>query len=185
MQKLPALRKEGAAPAWQVERLSRWFSEWKLHTILDDEPGPDGSPGSPGKADLVGLVNAYEPAIESGQLRLLAPRGKVTSARPIYVAVLEQPGRGHYLCAPFGRFSEPALPGELRLLQDVPALRVLCVWNAVVLPEESLAGSWHVGALDSDALGAVTAVRAYLDRGHQLGCPSPVSSAAVLPFHLY
>ncbi|MDP6505588.1 MAG: hypothetical protein QF886_18350, partial [Planctomycetota bacterium] len=73
-----------------------------------------------------------------------------------------------YLCAPFGRFSEPALPGELRLLQDVPALRVLCVWNAVVLPEESLAGSWHVGALDSDALGAVTAVRAYLDRGHQL-----------------
>jgi len=62
--------------------------------------------------------------------------------RPVYVAVLRQTGGTSWMVVPFGRFADPAIPGELRTGLRALPLRVLCVWNAHVMTQEALARAW-------------------------------------------
>jgi len=78
----------------------------------------------------------------------MQPYVSVAKHRPLYLAVLEEAeARRRVLVAPFGRFSEPALPGELATDLAPVCLKVLCVWNARWLAAELIDQSWWVAEL--------------------------------------
>ena len=180
MKRLPELEKPTETPSWQTERLSRWFVEWQIEWILKETEIEDDEIRDAGDVpDPAVLVEELQPGIATGQIRLLAPRSAATSVRLLYMAVIDSPRADQYLCIPFGRFSEPAFPGEWKTAREAMALRVLCVWNACVLPESVLARAWVVGELNEDEARAVSAVRANIDSGH--GLPPAVEQATGAP----
>ena len=140
----------------QSERLARWLHEWQVEDALR-EPSETAGPPAPVEAgnrcriDLGGLAAdpARDPAPAAGQVRLLSPLLTDTIEWPLYVALLCRESYG-FVLAPFGRFSEPAVPGELLSGRDTPALRVLCLWNARVPPARALRLSWVVDRLSGE-----------------------------------
>jgi len=85
--------------------------------------------------------------------------------RPVYVAVLARFDAGHYLVAPYGRFAEPAIPGELETRRHEPSLQVLCVWQAQAMQAEELARAWFAGELEDGESREALAIHAFIDRG--------------------
>lgn len=169
MKELPKLEKLGETPSRHVECLSRWIVEWKIETILGEDEGDHAAGRVTGeRSDLDAVVEAMHSDIAIRQIRLLAPGLDASYARPLYMAVVDHAGAGRYLCVPFGRFSEPAFPGELKTGREALTLRVLCIWNACFLPESLLERAWSVGELDTDELAGVSDVRAYLEHGQHL-----------------
>ena len=120
------------------QRLWRWLLAWESDRQAADEPLPDG-PVPPCEPDTV--------APAAGQIRLLQPRNAATVRYPVYCAVLAAGPDGTLLTAPFSRYQDPALPGELLLSGMPPGLSVLAVWMAGLLPAGQLAFSWAAGKL--------------------------------------
>jgi hypothetical protein len=141
---------ESASP--QLQRLSRWLKEWQLDRILRKELANDQEPQT--RFSTLAAAGAGTPygnagkSTEIGEIRLLHPAGGGLDQRPVYIAVLEDRPDNTFLIAPFGRFAEPALPGEwLTGLKPVP-LRVLCLWNSRGIAGAQLASmSWPAGRL--------------------------------------
>jgi hypothetical protein len=68
----------------------------------------------------------------------------------VYFAVLDERPNNVVLIAPFGRFAEPALPGEwLTGLKAMP-LRVLCPWNSRIVGGAALHASWCAGRMTAE-----------------------------------
>lgn len=143
--------------------LAAWLQEWALDGRLRGAPEAAAmpcrfapAPSSPavGQAPRAG-------APRPDDILLLPPGNAATRLRPIYVAVLEQLTPGSWLVAPFGPFSLPALPGELRTARRATPLRVLCVWNRATLPTAPLAAAWRVGRLQPRERAWVVALLAH------------------------
>lgn len=139
-------------PTSQRERLSRWLREWDIDRVL---PGSEEDNAAvhiaftalPGELQKHVAPSSGERPIEPGQVRLISPALKAGHRLPLYVAILSG-GKGKmYLVAPYSRFSEPALPGELLTHRSSACLRVLCLWNAVGVGVDIVGESWFVDKL--------------------------------------
>jgi hypothetical protein len=127
----------------QMQRLALWLKEWELDRILRKELAKDQAPQKRSSAGLSHDKAGKSPAV--GEIRLLHPAGVGGDQGPVYIVILENRPDNTFLIAPFGRFAEPALPGEwLTGLKPVP-LRVLCLWNSRVVAEATLNRSWRAG----------------------------------------
>jgi hypothetical protein len=126
----------------QRRKLGRWLEEWKLAQILRSDTDAESVSASTEHVD-----SSVPP--KTGQIRLMFPvRGEVKDDRPLYVVILEQRGAENFLIAPFGTFTEPALPGEwLTGLKAMP-LRVLCLWNSREVSAHAMGKSWMAGRMD-------------------------------------
>ena len=186
--KLPELRLN-KAPVEQRERLRRWLTEWEVDSEL---PGPPPVPSAAesreaGNAPVAAWLADDSPRM--GQVRLLVPSPGRADRRPVYVAVISEIS-GSFLVAPFGRFSEPCLPGELCTDIDSPALRVLCVWNAVRIASALLARSWHASDMPNELLRDTSALHDALEEGkpvpgHLMSRVGPPSWHPADPRRLY
>ncbi|MBP7831242.1 MAG: hypothetical protein KA248_15140 [Kiritimatiellae bacterium] len=155
MKKLPCI-KAVAPETERTRRLRQWLRERSVDLALRDDP-EEAEPAAPGA-----FLEAGPPAA-AGQVRLMHPQAEATSARLCYLAVLREARPGLFLAAPFSRFSVPALPGEWRTPRSESPLRVLCLWNARLLPAASLGRSWFVDELPgpeaSEALAVFDALK--------------------------
>ena len=155
--KLPELETTSADDR-QRARLARWLREWRIAVTLQDEsPGMGEAPVIPGSSG--------DRPVEAGQVRLLMPCGPVTRVRPVHVAILRAVGRDASLAAPFGRFAEPAVPGEWLTGRTAAPLRVLCVWNGREWPAGGLEQSWFVTELTADECRAADRIGESLASG--------------------
>ena len=132
----------------QLRRLERWVREWEIHRHISDDPDVpeetlETTPWRESAPDVA-------PSAAAGQIRLVHPRFLAPHAPPLYVAVLRPERTGAWLAAPYGPFSEPALPGELLTGRTQPCLRVLCLWNARLLPGRLAGQTWIADSM-SDA----------------------------------
>jgi len=170
MSKLPSIRTI-PAPAWQRDRLDRWLLEWQIdRALVDSEDEPASDLEYPQAEDTPAAEVApfsAEPAVSTGQVRLFSPRVCSPDTRPVYFAVLGRE-EGGFLLAPYGRFSEPAIPGELLTGREAMPLRVLCLWNARKLPVETASESWFIDDLSENEMREATAVLGHAGRGDEL-----------------
>ncbi|MBA4389007.1 MAG: hypothetical protein C0404_13580 [Verrucomicrobia bacterium] len=141
-------------------RLDLWLREWEVDQALPADPdATEGArataPAKPAgsRIELRATGSVPEP-VSAGQIRLLHPLpDNRTDIRPFYVAVLHvDSSGGNVLVAPFSRFKNPAVPGELKSGLDGIHVRVICVWNARLLPGPFVARSWVAGELSGDRL---------------------------------
>jgi hypothetical protein len=168
MKKLPAYSLI-QTPLWQKERLARWLAEWDVDRNLG--PAPRTVAKSPGRPSPLGegvpgflassgprILSAGENSqICAGQIRLLYPHAGATRMRLLYVAILEV-NSARLLVAPFGKFTEPAMPGEWLTGRSEPGLRVLGLWNARSLPLSIIPDSWLVELLPESTVADARAV---------------------------
>jgi hypothetical protein len=133
-------------PPAQQRRLGRWLAEWKLDCLLRSST-PEESVAATGQSvEGMSLKNSSPPDV--GQIRLFHPAPKrEADHRPIYVAILEKRSGNAFLIAPFGRFAEPAIPGEWRTGFRAMPLRVLCLWNARIVAAAVLKSSWQASRI--------------------------------------
>src|ERR1041384_8207069 len=141
MKQLPRIRVK-KAPPWQRRRLARWLAEWTIDKHL-----PAVTPLKPSNPRAATLRRSPSPAVRTprtraveeteiaeSQIRLLYPQIPAARPRLLYVAGLREEAFDRFMLAPFGKFAEPALPGEWLTGRSEPSLRVLCLWNARSLP---------------------------------------------------
>ena len=169
MKKLPKIRLIRPRVA-QKRTLIRWLNEWRIEQALqneDEAQAVDGRRYAAKEQKRIPLQYDLEP-VRAGQIRLFHPFSKETSARARHVVVLMGCDDGSWLVAPFGRFSEPAVPGEWRTRLRVPALRVLCFWNGRSISESSLARSWVVGRMSASKLARAITIHKCLAAGKKI-----------------
>ncbi|MFH0953682.1 MAG: hypothetical protein V1873_05085 [Verrucomicrobiota bacterium] len=161
MKKLPRARI--VRPAVVVSRrLLRWLREWHIDRLLTEEREGVGRAVRPVEPKLLSLVGGEKAApVRVGQVRLLFPASEFSRARPRYVAVLARRKEGH-LVAPFGRFAEPAVPGEWLTGRGAAPLRVLCIWNARLMPATSVRRSWLIDNLSRCELDQALALHLHV-----------------------
>lgn len=149
-----------------AERLGRWLAEWRLDQALPWAAEADPRDVSPETTWTAPLRPWKAPQIHPGDIWLLPPW--TAAARPLCVAVLALRDKERGLVAPFGRFSEPGLPGEWATGIDAPLLRVLCVWNTRWMNAAFIRRGWRAGRLSHRALERSAALRWFLACGAQL-----------------
>ena len=162
-QKLPDIRM-ARAPDWQHERLARWLAEWRIELALGETPTAGRMP-APLRAEVRAELGGDTGMPEAGHIRLLYPHLAAAWHRPVCLAILAQRNGPEFLAAPFGPFSEPATPGELRTGRAEAPLRVLCVWNARWFTPTVFRGSWKVDTLTGEDLEAANRVLAACEDG--------------------
>jgi hypothetical protein len=80
------------------------------------------------------------------------------------VAILQEETDNRLLLAPYGRFSEPAIPGELLTGRTAPPLRVICPWNFLVTNRLRLEHSWLVSDMaDTETAEALSVLAHTVD----------------------
>ena len=168
MRKLPKARIL-RVPANQKRALARWLSEWRIDKMLRED---DRSPSASGSRDPETAYKSSGPLYDMksaavGQIRLLHPVSHETAKRPRYIAVLKDNGDGSWLVAPFGRFSEPAVPGEWKTGRNIPVLRTLCIWNAQRLSDTVLARSWVVDRMTASRVAQAVTIHGFLAESRQ------------------
>lgn len=127
----------------EAERLLAWLREWEIEQVLRD--APDTPLPEPRHAAQPARAVPEDRPPEPGQVRLLAPVFPETSVAPIFLMILRDEDNGLFLAAPYSPFATPAIPGELAFAEQAPALTVLCLWNAALLPVALLDdASWFV-----------------------------------------
>ena len=136
----------------QREMLAAWLAEWRLEKELPPPQQENSAPSGNGQAvseqsESDKTVGATGAALRPGDIVLLPPDGETSSVRPVYVALLDAGPDGSWLCAPFSRFSTPAMEGEYATGRNFDPLRVICAWNANSLPRDVLARGWIVERL--------------------------------------
>lgn len=169
--KLPRLNAE-EPPDGQRDRLARWLAEWEIDDALAavgagaSEPQPDAGAVGELAADIASTEDGPVPA--PGQVRLFSPEPRAARHRALYVALLAWRGEDVLLAAPYGRFSEPAVPGELLTVRDTPALRVLCPWNARPLTVTLLQRTWFVDKLDDGETAEAVDLHRCMEQRHAI-----------------
>lgn len=106
------------------------------------------------RAECARRIHPFDQEIAPGHVRMLAG-----TERPTYVLVARRWTGKSWLVIPFSGFSEPATETELKFRIDGGVgLRVLQLWNARSLLEQTLAKSWLVYTLQAAELDdAITA----------------------------
>ena len=148
----------------QRRRLARWLKEWDLDRILrseDEIPAAESSPDRPNEERLQARSRPFATTAlpQVGDIRVLYPAPHTAAAlRPVYVGVLQEQDDAMFLVAPFGRFSEPALPGEWRTGLTAMPVRVLCLWNSRRVAGTTLGMSWRADRLKPGQIRAALEV---------------------------
>jgi hypothetical protein len=166
MKKLPKTRIIPASMA-QKRALARWLNEWRIDQALQNEDvlrAADDQRRVATEHKRIALRYDSEPA-RAGQIRLFHPFSEETHARARHIVVLKGCDDGSWLVTPFGRFSEPAVPGEWRTSLRVPVLRILCLWNARLISEPVLGRSWVVGCVSASKVAQALAIHKRLAEG--------------------
>ncbi|MDA0990073.1 MAG: hypothetical protein O3A51_04915, partial [Verrucomicrobia bacterium] len=175
MNRLPQLRQNEAQPDDRM-RLERWLIEWQLDRGLADR-----RPGQSRRQDRLHVVPDHDAlpveTVRAGDILLLAPRE--TWAGPLFLAILRRDGADSFVCVPFSRFGEPALPGEWKTSRRAIYLRVLCLWNAVTVSGRTLRSGWLAGTCTDEEIRGAEAVDRYVSRGTPL--PEAVAAAVGPP----
>lgn len=140
----------------QRRKLARWLAEWQLEKELPDESDSTSATCTTATSDSAFTVEATGVTLAPGDIVLLPPIGETTTARPVYVTLVEKRG-GQWTAVPFSRFSLPATEEELATLSDFDPVKVLCLWNAGTVPETVLAHGWPVGKLKAADLKTMLA----------------------------
>ena len=167
MNALPDIRVP-PAPVHQQRCLARWLAEWKLDRILRSVSDPAAA--QPSRTTVFSKSSEGDSRpLEAGSIRLLylAPN-RMADQRPTYVALLKERFDGSFLIAPFGRFSEPATPGEWRTRLRAMPLRVLCLWNARAVTASVLSLSWRAGQLSPSKTRQALAFHRHIKDGSPL-----------------
>jgi len=141
------LQKKSPEP-WMLSRLHRWCAEWALDQAIQ-EPTECASYADTARPDVEACVRPAQP-LRPDIIALLAPLRGEPDLPPLYVAILGVSDSDTCVCIPYGRFSEPATPGELLSGEKTPALRVLCLWNARRLASPCALCGWVVRHLSGD-----------------------------------
>lgn len=164
---LPRLGIAGTKP-WQRDRLASWLAEWELE--LEMPAAEETVPGKAGPAADMWPAedHAVEPPPASGQVRLMSPEVPVAFNRPLFLVILSDLGDGTLMAAPYGRFAEPAFPGELVTGREAPPLRILCLWNARAVDAKTLGKSWLVDEMSRREMDEASRVLSYLRNGTKL-----------------
>ncbi|HBA84650.1 MAG TPA: hypothetical protein DCZ95_11195 [Verrucomicrobia bacterium] len=150
MNKLPPIP-SNFNPDGQQRKLSEWMAEWHADRLLADADNqtPPVSHQPPTGASWP------ETSPIPGSILLLCPTEPLLSARPRYIAILNIGPDGQLLVAPFSRFSQPAIPGELNLGGEALLTRVLCIWNTRRVA--TLPPAWTAGMMaESERAKAMT-----------------------------
>ena len=179
--KQPEIR-QGPGPERQKERLARWLAEWRVEqTLSAAAQAGEATLGKGGDAPipLLGPLarttsGEAEPAV--GQIRLFSPEIPTAGLRPVYIAVLRNSGQDGFVTAPFSRFAEPALLGEIETGHSKTPFRVLCLWNARPVAAVVLSLSWRVAELSAEEVADALCLYDHLTSGH----PLPAALAAKL-----
>ena len=155
------------------QTLARWLHEWQIDKMLREDSTAESVPQS---HDSIAGQEKTGPLYESkpvrvGQIRLFHPFSKETNERPRYVAVLKETDDGSWLVAPFSRFGEPSVPGEWITGRKAPAVRILCIWNARLLPELILERSWVVDRIPASKIDHAIAIHRFLGEDQELSRP--------------
>ena len=169
MKKLPALPRTQTPPE-QRRRLARWMDEWAAYQRLRDATEPQDAASGPARPMARRMPAQCDrqaaDAPQVGQVRLMHPAVSGSAWGPVYVAIVAAQESGRFLVLPYGRFAEPALPGELRTRRSEPFLRVLQIGQAVAIPADLVARSWLITSLtpmdlqdSQDALATARAER--------------------------
>lgn len=156
-------------PEHQLRRLARWIRELETDLLLKSPSAVNARNDTPDLASGTqpgSTMNArHSEPVKPGQIRLLHPAANRATERPVYVAVLHRQGKQTWLIAPFGRFAEPATPGEwLTGLEAVP-LRVLCIWNRRTASMHAMESSWVAGDLNARRMKQALEVLGYFTHG--------------------
>ena len=175
-------------PEPQQRRLARWLIEWNLDRALRST---GISSDARSAESLCDAPKTGPGALAVGQVRLFHPGPSPTMDQgPLYVAVLEERSGNTFLIAPFGRFSEPATPGEWKTgLRPMP-LRVLCLWNARVVTVATLRSSWQAGRIQGSKIIQALELHAHVLSGAPLASSRPADLGPPLrhpldPRHAY
>jgi hypothetical protein len=134
---------------WKLERLQRWCEEWALEQVL----AADGEGLAGGRREGGSLLPFPRPVVmlHPGCVALLPPIG--LGDPPLYILVLGERGGDARWVVPFGRFREPATPGEMLSGLSSEALRVLCFWNARDCTERTVPRGWVLEELAMEEQG--------------------------------
>jgi hypothetical protein len=143
--------------ACQRRKLSLWLEEWQIYKALAAVGSGDWTAMAP-RSDAA-LVTGGEwrrgskerakgQQRRTGQIRLLCPcRIGLAHIRPVYAVLLRKQNGPAWLVAPFSRFVNPAVPGEWGTGIRAAPLRVLCLWNARVVADETMESAWLSGKM--------------------------------------
>ena len=100
------------------------------------------------RAECTRRINPFDQKIAPGHVRMLSG-----TERPTYVLVARRWTGKSWLVIPFSDFVEPATESEIKLhIDGGVGLRVLQLWNARSLLEQTLAKSWLVHTLPATEL---------------------------------
>ena len=155
-------------------KLAEWLAEREEDLALV-ECGHEEDVIDGGDASLVGhdgsLVKApfdSEPP-GLGEVRLLSPMLMPEEQMlPACVMVIHvRPNGGGFVVAPFSRYPVPGTAGEFLTYSESMPLRVLCVWNAQLLPMGALAHSWLVGQADTETVSLARALYRHMSFGER------------------
>lgn len=148
-------------PMAQRRRLQRWLHEWHIERALrdEDEIGLQAPTSPVPPAGRLGPSTAIsEKHPRPGQIRLLFPETPALRCRPRYVVILHALKSSNFLIAPFGVFSEPAVPGEWKTSRAQAHLATLCLWNTRKVPASLISRSWSVDNLTPKELAAARTI---------------------------
>lgn len=133
--------------------MADWLRLWEMDRRLSNVTleSEEESPARSTVGQIASLIKEFDgPAQSPGEIRLLSSLLVPSCPRPLYVAILADWEAGLWLIAPYGRFTEPATPGELQTNREAAALRVLCLWNTHSVPSEVLRCSWLVDRMTKE-----------------------------------
>lgn len=175
--KLPEL-KHRTPPDWMRERLARWLRDWQLDRAIRSQEAGNASetretrPRTCEDAGAAVTVAPFEDPSRParGQVRLFSPEYPPCREAPLYVLILDRldDDTDSLVVVPFSRFTEPATDEEFLLEGLAPGLRVVQIWNAMILPGKVVSRSWLAATVSGDALDAARAVYRHTVTGEEL-----------------
>lgn len=159
--------------------LAQWLRERDMERIMTTIEHPEedaecsGRDAGPAVHHETGESpgNHASDPIQPGQIRLLARGVGGVENRLLYAAVLSawNAEPKEWLIVPFSAYTTPALRGELLLRPSgALSLRVLCLWNARNLSDETLCRSWLVDELNDEEQRRASLVLRYALHGDPL-----------------
>lgn len=150
-------------------RLADWLAERRMDRLM--RGGADESESRP-EPSPAGTLIRYDQRVGARQLKpgaihILRPVAASNQVfGPVYVLLVEfvDGVSGGWRMMPFGRYAEPAVPGEWATGQTWAPLRVLCLWNDRVVDPDRLIPE-PAGRFGPAIMRRVLAIRRFMHEG--------------------
>ena len=131
--------------------ISEWEKEYRATESANDKKDICQLEWKHFTSNEIKKQDSYDDSmIEVCEIRRL-PLSRVSNPKHTpHIAVIEEWSKGYHLIVPFSRFSIPAVRGEMESKINKDTLRVLEVWNGMVVPDDLIAESWIVPLIKLD-----------------------------------